>query len=132
MYAQWLLLVMMLPGWLMPSGVALSWCGCALQMEAESSGICCSTMDELPSCCEPAPGTHEQSDGNCCCTVEAPEHDDGLAPATTTVSALPQLALSHAWLSYARPPVSKTLDTGGRPNRPRGPSPGTLRVPLRL
>ena len=132
MLAQWILLVMMLPGWLVPSGVALSWCGCALRADVDTSAACCSVVEEVPSCCEPAAGTSEPTTKDCCCSVEAPEHDDGLAPATTYVPALPQLALQPAVLVPAQPHLSSLLDRCGPHDRPRGPSPGSLFVPLRL
>jgi hypothetical protein len=55
-----------------------------------------------------------------------------LAPATTYVPALPQLALHSAVPAPTQPYLSSLLDRRGPHDRPRGPGPDSLFVPLRL
>jgi len=71
----WALTLLMLAGWLVPSGVSVPLCGCLFRGEAAQG--CC--QRPVKGCCsagceEPGP------EPACPCSVEAPDQDPGTPP----------------------------------------------------
>jgi hypothetical protein len=132
MPVNWFLLLLMLPGWLLPSGLRFSTCRCASSPTAEQR--CCAVAPSS-ACCAPTrtdedtPGIERESE--CSCFVAVPEHSGkcALAVASACVT-IPDRALEAlGWAPFPEPSnhVRATLA------RPRGPSPGRpIPLPLRL
>ena len=142
MLAQWILLLLTLPGWLLPSGASLPLCGCLSRPAGEDA--CCRTEavvedGQTDSCCGAGrsedSGTSDENRAaaaadDCCCSVTAPPRDDGPLPLAAPRAA-PALAAATPCLLVAAAPSAH------RPCRvhpcARGPAPGRCTaLPLRL
>jgi|GEM_PF-2885866 len=143
MLVRWLLFACLLPGWILPSGIALPLCGCALSFEADA---CCmvpadATTGEAQdeSCCAVESTTSEQDESaretECCCTVESPSHDEP-CPRNCAWPAWKGARLAPVFARACLPPACfprivddlRTLAPGPAP----GERPGTPGAPLRL
>jgi len=153
MITQWILLLLLLPGWLLPSGVSVPLCGCQFSLsetrsccvpvETHSSCCvpvethsCCASEDETDSCCASedetdSTGTSVQREGECHCSVDAPAHEPARVQPLTETSVLFALPLEVVQVSSTVPATS--ISRALHPDRPRGPSPGRPNpAPLRL
>lgn len=72
---RWALTLLMLIGWLVPSGVSVPLCGCLFR--AESAAGCC--QEEVMSCCTDA-DEDTAPEQDCPCSVTAPDQDPGTPP----------------------------------------------------
>ena len=136
MLPSWILVLLLLPGWLLPSGLRVPLCGC-LFAPAERS--CCAPVESPRSCCaaedeDSAPADEAprvEREPACACSVAVPDHDGS----ATTPTPLPPLAIPPPALPRVEVAVSarsSSTPRAGR-DRPRGPSPGgTNPLPLRL
>lgn len=141
MVAHWLLLLLMLPGWLVPSGLRMPLCGCRVSL-AETRA-CCAPFEEpveRASCCasaredeapSDAPTAREDDERACRCSVAVPTHEGGqsFAPGAHYELAPPILATTTFEALVAPCRAALRADR----ERPRGPSPGgPIPLPLRL
>jgi len=133
MITQWILLLLLLPGWLLPSGVSVPLCGCQFSLSETRS--CCVPV-ETHSCCASedetdSTGTSVQREGECHCSVDAPAHEPARVQPLTETSVLFALPLEVVQVSSTVPATS--ISRALHPDRPRGPSPGRPNpAPLRL
>lgn len=148
MLARWLLLACLLPGWILPSGVALPLCGCTWGVGEDA---CCVLPDEsaplatqdasetLESCCageSPDEDSRERAaDEGCCCSVDSPAHDEPCppncgVPAWDNARVAPILA--RADLPPGRAACVVALTRERLPGPAPGERPGTSSAPLRL
>ncbi len=137
MLGNWILLLLLLPGWLVPSGLHVPLCTCRMPLSAERS--CCAPAEqpvEVSSCCARAEAADEhgsriERERTCECSIAVPVHRGGHAIT---------IAAHFAWT--VPPPalltqsIARSVETTAlrvEPNRPRGPSPGRPNpLPLRL
>lgn len=138
MLGSWFLLILMLPGWLLPSGLRFSICACA-ERAAETSSCCVETV--APPCC----ATRSSDDDSrtdrhtprvdatplCVCFVATPDHEGDRALLRDAPACEPLLATRlETPIEWITAPV---LVRHADPHRPRGPSPGGSNpLPLRL
>lgn len=139
--AALLLLLLVLPGLLLPAGARWHVCGCAVPMSAQPSACCApaaATPDAPPSCCagKPARGAPPALAANDCrCEWRAlPDlGDDGPAtPPTADAAPAAPVALQFAVapLAIAAPPIARAWSP--RHQRPP-PHPFAARnLPLRI
>lgn len=128
MLAQWILLLAMLPGWLLPSGAHLPLCGCLFREPAES-GCCSESSEPERSCCPTEEEEQDPRAPDCPCSVSTPEADKGVlpgAPLTTTLGLERRLPMA-AWAPGQSLPWTVAVEL-----RTRGPCPGAYCLPLRL
>jgi hypothetical protein len=136
MLPSWILVLLLLPGWLLPSGLRVPLCGC-LFAPAERS--CCAPVEPAHGCCaadaeDSAPADDAPSverEPACACSVAVPDLDgSATTPATLPAFAIPPPALPR--VEVATIARSNAVTRAGR-DRPRGPSPGGSNpLPLRL
>jgi len=133
MFLHWILLLLLTPGWLLPSGVRVPLCGCQFAPSAERS--CCAPV-ERHSCCSGGDETKTtetsvQGGGECHCSVDAPTREPARAQQPAEALVLFAVPFEPVRFSFAVPGSSTARAL--RPNRPRGPSPGRPNpAPLRL
>jgi hypothetical protein len=114
-----------LPAWLLPAGVAIDLCVCSAQA---APGSCCAP--EAPPCCAPT-DEEQRAAPNCDCSVEVPGHaEEGLAlEARGLVPAVPGSPVTARIPRAAR----RGSERHDALHRPHGPSPGgSVPLPLRL
>lgn len=138
MLGSWILLLLMLPGWLVPSGLRFSTCACA---EQAAEMVSCCAEKAAPPCCatrssaddsrsdSDAPRAHE--DPACVCFVATPEHEgDRALLVDVYTSQLLDAARIESPIAW-NPMLVVT--TRIERHRPRGPSSGgSIPLPLRL
>lgn len=129
--ARYALLLWMLLGWLLPSGVSMPLCACLIRPEV-MQGCCAPAQESQPrSCCDDS--SEEESRPECPCSVSTPDQDPGLPP-LVPVWDVPAPAVLQ--LEPARSTVPCRADTHPVTQCARGPCravPRTSgRLPLRL
>ena len=137
MLGNWFLLLLMLPGWCLPSGSSVPLCGCLWSITETRS--CCAPV-EVESCCSSAQDEPESDDGSapciasgesCRCSVAVPAHDGGQA--VSIVTRVAPRAPTFADDAPRVVPAGTVTAPRANPDRPRGPSPGAPNpLPLRL
>lgn len=133
MIVHWILLLLLAPGWLLPSGVSVPLCGC--QFAPSETRSCCAPV-ERHACCagddeSESTGKSVERERECHCSVDAPTHEPARVQPQTETAALFALPLAPVELAIvaSEPTITRVL----RPDRPRGPSPGRPNpAPLRL
>jgi hypothetical protein len=141
MLRDWLLLLLLVPGWLLPAGASVPLCGClfglgdapaccAVEPEPRAAPACCAQRGSAPA--EQGDGARVEGAEACTCAVAVPAHeaDRACAPSTPVTPAAPAVAGAAR---LERPPYPVPLGVHAERERPRGPSPGrAIPLPLRL
>ncbi|MBL8860607.1 MAG: hypothetical protein JNK02_01225 [Planctomycetes bacterium] len=137
MLGHWLLVLVLLPGWLLPSGARVPLCGCLF---GPIDGRSCCVVETAPPCCtaahadaagKHADGREDTAERECNCSVAVPERADPLARPDSAPVAVDGVCLwpqeLPAWGTSSSPRPALAAP------RPRGPSPGgVIPLPLRL
>ncbi len=136
MLGSWFLLLLMLPGWLLPSGLRFSTCRCVERAAAAST--CCGEVAP-PACCgdrsEESGARNDapsfEPDRTCGCFVALPDHEGKRALTvdahTTQLPDAARVESHFAWIPLVDTPTRAVHV------RAHGPSPGgPIPLPLRV
>ncbi|MDZ4771946.1 MAG: hypothetical protein SGI72_02305 [Planctomycetota bacterium] len=137
MIVNWLLMLLLAPGWLLPSGVRVPLCACLI---AAAGGATCCVAAETPTSCASARASESEEKADtsgpearprCSCAVAVPVHEAGNARILVDHVA-PNAVIPAPTVRFAPCACTASSAPVDRP-RARGPSPGgSIPLPLRL